>query len=33
MTRAQRALEDELASQTIAGALREVLACEGRPPA
>lgn len=30
MTRAQRALEDELASQTIAGALREVLAGEGR---
>lgn len=33
MTRAQRALEDELASQTIAGALQAVLAGDGRPSA
>lgn len=32
MTRAQRALENELAGQTIADALQDVLACEGQPP-
>jgi Rrf2 family protein len=31
MTRAQRALENELASQTIAGILKEVLACASPP--